>query len=229
MARRGGPKRDMSRPSCVVCGGRVIVSRRSSGEVMFGQTCCIECSAFVVAHPELTDRSRTDHVLDRSPRGRRTTVTHRKVIDAKLEFFDGVEWATQRLLNSVKHVSVEEWFKRIPSLDVLLDDVEDTDNPWARSSRLVVALYLEAAPLEELPGPSLLFEVPKGKRVRKWIVDELFGGEPTPHWDLLLAWRCRCIGDHRVIYRGLDDFPFSPGYHDPCPRCGCAPVEVIRV
>lgn len=49
------------------------------------------------------------------------------------------------------------------------------------------------------------------------------------HWcDVFYAWRCPCNHDHRVEYETINDLPAEVGYHDACPRCGAAPLEVIQ-
>lgn len=122
--------------------------------------------------------------------------------------------------------SFESLWCRVPEDRRIDEDDPSRMNPWAMGSTLIVGCYLEADDTE-LPSAALTIRVPPKKKARDVIAEELLVGEGRT-WDLLFAWRCGCMHDHRVIYRTLDDFPTDPGVHDFCPRCFCAPLKIVN-
>jgi len=104
------------------------------------------------------------------------------------------------------------------------------DNPWHPQCGLSIALRAEG-----VAGlPTLRVSVKPGKSrgpAQNALLEAFFGVNIAVHseYDIILAWRCGCENTWEVLYRSVEDFPTTPGYHDACPVCGASPLEVVHL
>lgn len=93
---------------------------------------------------------------------------------------------------------------------------------WSKTSRVACAF-------KAIGGrPAFTLRKRPKYSARQTIIKDLMGGrDSSGAFDVFFAWRCGCRKNHEVIYKTLADLPSGIGYHDACPHCGQAPLEVL--
>lgn len=106
-------------------------------------------------------------------------------------------------------------------------DLRGTEDPrkssfWSRTSRMVCAF-------RSIGGyPAVKIRRSPHLSVHRSIVKDLLGTrEYSEAFDVFLAWRCGCRENTEVVYKRIEDVPTTDGYHEACPRCGQAPLEIL--
>lgn len=223
----------MSRQSppipCVVCGEPCLKhwTCKTTGRVrharsVHAQTCGEpECRAMIVLHPELIDQSRI------VPR-KHGHITKYRTIEQVLSR-DNVEFVAA-VVDGLMVDEAELEQKRTPDAELAQDrrwsawSDELRDDPWSKVTRVSCMLRL----IGTVGKASIIVHRKKPKEPVWRILQRSWKLRSTRTCDLFMAWRCPCEHDHRVQYERIQDFPSKLGYHDPCPLCGAAPLEVLK-
>jgi len=94
---------------------------------------------------------------------------------------------------------------------------------WSRTSRLSCAFRAIGG------RPAVRIRKRKNRSSEASLIKELMGGSGTyaQAYDVFFAWRCGCQHNLEVVYEYISDIPNEVGYHDACPVCGQAPLEVL--
>ncbi|MHC4643911.1 MAG: hypothetical protein ACYTBJ_00315 [Planctomycetota bacterium] len=212
---------------CVVCSAPIYdwgVGTRAN------QTCTSpECRAEILLHPYLADPARQS---GQYPKGKwkhrpdRTSVTTllaehsiglsetqiENLIIGALELKASTEWGS------------DDWGTLKDERGIDVPDAQA--NIWSWLSRKSV--MLKAVGHKEGQASLVIRKKPRQKMPA--VIQKSLGirMRHTELCDVFYAWRCPCPQDHQIQYETIDDVPSSFGYHDPCPRCGAAPLEVIN-
>lgn len=102
----------------------------------------------------------------------------------------------------------------------IFKDSRRKNSPWAKGS--------EAAVLYRAVGgrPALTIAYIPGLSIAECFESHFKISGFTHAFDYLLAWKCTCENHHEVQYKTVADLPNDIGYHEPCPWCGEAPIEI---
>lgn len=192
------------------------------------QTCgSPECRAMIILHPQVKEPGRTGTPWGKGkwkPRPNRETLEQvaeeigLRAIDHELLRVGALELAQS------SQFEVTDWG--------MARDERGADRPealgsiWSWLSRRKV--YLKSIGSQGGEA-SLTLRVGPEETVQEAFARSAPGLAPgLKSCEVLYAWRCPCDLDHRVEYDTLEDLPSEEGYHNSCPRCGAAPLEVIR-
>ena len=205
---------------CVGC-GKLLQRRYQS------QTCrSPECRALLLLHPQIREEGRTGTPLGR---GRWKPRPHRETIS-----FLARRWnvpLTEEQVRDFGEITLsnssvwegEDWG--------MMDDDRGDALPaaqgavWGWLSRRKV--FLKSVGQKE--GEAALIVRIHRRGMTHSILKRALGPALTlaKGCELFYAWRCPCDFDHRVEFETIETLPSEEGYHNPCPKCGAAPLEVI--
>lgn len=135
------------------------------------------------------------------------------------------------LTEAVEHYAVfwrdsSTWFvdnENIGSDDrgVLLEQ-EQARNPWNPKNSLAVFLKIIGG------NPAIKVFCRYGLSAHASLLRALKTDLIPDGYDYFFVWKCGCAYAHEVRYKKIDGIPQSLGYHDACPVCGCAPIEISK-
>lgn len=112
----------------------------------------------------------------------------------------------------------------VPQLEGI-DCPESHDELWSHLGRKTVLIRVEA---QDLGVASLVITRRSGQTTADALRYGIMAGSGYEDLcDIFYAWKCPCNNYH-VTYPTIEDLPDEVGYHDSCPRCGAAPLEVTR-
>ena len=102
--------------------------------------------------------------------------------------------------------------------------IDPNKNPWHPKCRLSFALRNTG----RTGRPSLTLKPRRSQTARDALLEVFFGPNVRvlEEYDLFWVWRCTCRNNWQVIYHTIDEVTLTRGYHDACPGCGAAPIEV---
>jgi len=211
---------------CSICGDPIVTKWRDKRR----QTCgSPECRVAILLEPHLGDRTRP---YAGGARGKWKKSTKRGSVVRDLAKW-GIGLSEEISTNLAD--AADQVFKRTKTAKAVgtKKDERGADHPeaqaqiWgflARRSALIKVVSKDDG------EPGLLILKTKSESVPH-AIRRLLSITPVSEnlCDVFMAWSCPCPQDSRVIYETIDDLPKTVGYHDPCPRCGAAPLEVKNV
>lgn len=178
------------------------------------QTCgSPECRAAIIIHNELCDSSRT---LPREKHGNIRDLLSGVDVEFLAHHADGLLFVADDIVFDPVEDELLVYDER------MADAPHVANYPWAKKSRISVMLRIVG---EEAEASIRVRRV--GHRSVRKVIKDAWGLSHEYLCDIFLAWRCPCPHDHQVMYKKLTDLPTRLGYHDACPRCGSAPLEVF--
>lgn len=232
MGRPKKKKKPHSKPwRCVVCGD----------PCFWGSQCCSDpdCQAIARLNPVLYRESKRKH---EDPTRSVSTISRlnlarKRVVGSALDTIRNRVIRMLRADMEAGEVVARDCTIRLSSEESRIlanpsDDVRGIDapeavkrNPWSWGSKVIVGLELRDDPREI--GAALVVTRPKGVKVSDFIRKRLMGNSGFERaYDLFAIWRCSCPERKQAIYETIHDLPEEDGYHDYCPRCRYAPIEV---
>lgn len=215
MTRRPGERTHIP---CVACGDEI--------RFYTNQTCGKpECRAELILHPEIR-RTKPPTARNKRPWKKSYRPPDLSTIMSTLEIPVGEDAIEPLVLGALELSRRANWGTDYRIEDERGANVKVAQNSvWGWLSRVSVMLKIQA---EHSGEPSLIVRKKKTCSV-KVTVRKSLGLTMPDLCDVFMAWRCPCPEDHKVYYKSINDLPSQVGYHDACPRCGAAPLEVINV
>ena len=210
--------------NCVVCGGLLATQRYQN------QTCrSPECRAAILLHPILKEPGRTGtpwgwNKPKTAPRERLELLMRRFGFEVPDSGHEALR------LGALELRETSDWNARDWGM---MEDDRGAANPesqeavWGWLSRVTVFLRSIG---QEGGQASLVVRLRNGETSHMAVERSLSQTARVlaRGCDYFLAWRCPCEHDHRVEYTSIEALPKGLGYHDACPLCGAAPLEVIH-
>lgn len=200
---------------CLVCG----VPRGK------GRGCCGDpiCSAFLTLHPEVREEAEVAAAHTGATgearakvRAAKRSKQHQRSTAIKTAIVDHGGVLEQHAVEKARPENPREDHRR---------GADKYDSPWAWISPKLCVFHKTADKEDEI---GLRLVVPEGFSVAEYLEKTLGGSTFLGEFDYILAWRCGCRQQTKVLYHTVREFPDTAGRHGVCPLCNAAAVNIVR-